>query len=44
MQEVEKLVTDVKTTYQATVASIENITKQLDPVVQKAIVGVSKNA
>ena len=42
--EVEKLVTDVKTTYDATVASIENITTQLKPVVQKAIVEVSKSA
>ena len=44
VQEAENLVTNVKTTYNATVASIENITTQLKPVVQKAIAEVSKNA
>ena len=44
VQEVEKLVTNVETTYNATVASIENITAALKPIVQKAIVEVSKNA
>ena len=43
VQEATQLATDAKTAYQATVASINNISSLLTPIVQNAIVTVKKD-
>ena len=43
VQEATQLATDAKTAYQATVASIANISSLLTPIVQNAIVTVKKD-